>query len=150
MTETFISNITELGIGSPYQPEEGDQAPGCMPPYEKKARIGCIYMSDNTATWRRAKSKCEDMGAQLIENPPLSSLLHYITKKGYGSTDFWVGGKFSDTWRWLDGQTITEGWNDGEPDYTTFTACVYFNWSGEGLLNDHLCTEKKKYICQIV
>lgn len=151
MTDILISNINTAMIGSGSTSGHGAPNPAaCLPPFEKKALIGCVYISDPSATltWRMAKAKCEDMGAQLIVNPPLASLLHYIKGKAHGTTDFWIGGKYSDNWRWLDGRIISGGWNANEPDSNASDSCVYFNWNGEGLLNDHICDETKMFICE--
>ncbi|CAL4090109.1 unnamed protein product [Meganyctiphanes norvegica] len=126
-----------------------DTEESCLPPFEWKSKLGCVSIFKTAEKWRHANLECKVIGAQLLVNPPHEPLLQYITEEGYSTSPFWTGGKYYGNWRWLNNEMITEGWADDEPDYTMPNECVYFNYEGNGQLNDHSCNEEKKYICEI-
>ncbi|CAL4107008.1 unnamed protein product, partial [Meganyctiphanes norvegica] len=123
----------------------------CLPPFKEIADLGCVYTFDTRTGWILANVECMVLGAQLMVNPPLEPLLQYIIKEGYSNhSQFWIGGKHYDNWRWLNSEIITEGWAEGEPDINTSSACVYFFYYGTGgLLYDQPCDHDKMFICEI-
>merc|ERR1712106_1163210 len=56
VTNILITNITETISESSYgngAMVESSKPAGCMPPYEKKLQIGCIYLSETKLSWSR-------------------------------------------------------------------------------------------------
>ena len=66
--------------------------------------------------------------------------------------NWWIAGDAkSGQWRWINGQTIAEGWSSGEPESNSGNNCVYLNnptISTGAPLYDYNCDSNYGFICQ--
>ena len=113
---------------------------------------------DNNQRWLSAASNCNSDGAFLAKIKNRDEIVKARqTFKQHHSKDYWVGVKYDETLNdfvWADGTRVTSNANfeaivnrneQGEQGFSK--RCLYV--SDEDALVADLCTQHRKYICQV-
>uniref|UniRef100_A0A673G8Z6 C-type lectin domain-containing protein n=1 Tax=Sinocyclocheilus rhinocerous TaxID=307959 RepID=A0A673G8Z6_9TELE len=115
----------------------------------------CFFMSSELKNWSDSRQYCRDRGADLVIINTEEKLIYSLV-----SERVWIG--LSDIqqegiMKWVDNSTLKQGfWLKDEPnDDLGNEDCIELNynrvelgWSPLNSWNDHMCSEKKKGICE--
>nr|UZS59100.1 C-type lectin [Macrobrachium nipponense] len=119
-----------------------------------KLRSSCYFLGKDTSTWEQSRQKCLALDSDLvtITRDEEYNFLRDLAK----GHDTYVG--LNDlqeegTYRWVaDGtihQIVESWWAEGEPNNQgSREHCVHFCRSKGDRLNDHICANEFRYICE--
>ncbi|CAL4181847.1 unnamed protein product, partial [Meganyctiphanes norvegica] len=102
-----------------------------------------LVVTGTKRSWTDARTSCAELGGDLAQPNDIAALRSYIKDRGIGG-DFWIGGSDTEndnTWKWLNGTVITEGWAAGRPGDSD---CLDFRTGNV----PYGCGNKQKYICE--
>jgi len=121
-------------------------------------RVGGRFLKyhKTAKTWEEALSTCMLEGSTLVvdDNP----MIHFhLLKQGNGKLNIWIGATdlgHEARWVWVNGSPVGHGhhtyWVQGQPDNAGKREDCAHIWANKGGgWNDHVCTSRFTFFCQI-
>ncbi|XP_061183304.1 uncharacterized protein LOC133191572 [Saccostrea echinata] len=110
----------------------------------------CIWINTDVLPYEDAKLKCESEGRTMMgakSTTQIRNLMHLLDLKWIHAYARRTG---SNSYEWLDGTRVTEGWCPSQPD--SYTDCVgvdlsMASWCSTGGLDDINCTHSRQFFC---
>ncbi|KAK0412076.1 hypothetical protein QR680_006022 [Steinernema hermaphroditum] len=144
----------------------------CRPLCENaKSGEVCIHFESRLATFSDAQNVCRSKGGQLTsiqnvyENLIISRKVFTWSQKVVFTNVFWIGGVWSNGWKWIDGKPMTyQNFADGlvhidsppathidphEPVYKCLSMVAAHAWTLNGLWIPTYCTGLAPFVCEI-
>ncbi|CAL4104995.1 unnamed protein product, partial [Meganyctiphanes norvegica] len=117
----------------------------------------CFQFSKGRSNWDEANSLCGGESGQLASLQDHLPLRDYV-KRYFRKRDFWIGGRFQDSWQWVSGDPFDPSFPWGvnmnvkkynfKPDEQRCMTFKYFPVEDENEYVDKKCNRKKHFICE--
>ncbi|XP_058626524.1 CD209 antigen-like protein D [Onychostoma macrolepis] len=108
------------------------------------------YVTSEKKSWTESRRDCTERGADLIiiNNRQEQDFVKKKNKEMSGGSEIWIGlTEVEDTWKWVDGSTLTPGfWASGEPSDSSGNEDCAVNLSSG--FADYSCDKTFKWICE--
>ncbi|XP_067660797.1 C-type lectin BfL-2-like [Haliotis asinina] len=112
----------------------------------------CYRFYTEAKEWLSAQRKCESAGANLvhIHDDKARDVMRSFISNGV----IWIGlndRASEQSWVWADGSAMTSNyWNPGEPLTSRDSNCVSYNPHRSGGWDDVMCTNKYRFVCELL
>ncbi|KAK7084385.1 hypothetical protein SK128_007778 [Halocaridina rubra] len=121
----------------------------CPPPFFTFGSE-CLYVIREDMSWEDARSRCQNMGADLVVPNNIQELKLFVGNRypRKNTRNFWIGGKINDkVWQWLSGSLVDERlWHTNEPSGNGDCLAMFDGWQNP--LTDFPCENERRAICE--